>query len=77
MSRRWIRTLPERDDDGVLVDGGGRALARVYRFEHGPQKGRWYWTVMVGADGKPRNAGSGFEDTLEAAKAACERMVIR
>lgn len=49
------------------VDGVGR----VYRYDHGPQAGRWFWTMTahVGHD-RTRAKCEGQADTAEVARAA-------
>jgi hypothetical protein len=62
-------------DDRTLLDGKGRALARIYRYLYGPNAGRWSWFVLVGPDGIPSNGGTGTAVTGGEAREACEALV--
>jgi len=78
MTRKWRRTgLTRADgqlalDDWSLVDDNGRALARIYKTAGGPRDSQWFWSVLVDAEGRPFNGGTGYEPTGAEAKAACE-----
>lgn len=79
--RRWCRTALTRadgapvEDDWSLVDERLGPIARIYRVVGGPQDGTWFWTVLVDAQGRPFNAGSGSVPTGAEAKAAVEKIV--
>ena len=59
-------------DDWTLYADDGRNLARIYRIEHGPQEGRWFWAVHVDRQGHLFNGGTGTEATGPEAREACE-----
>jgi hypothetical protein len=46
-------------------------VAGRYRVTDGPRTGEWFWGVLVDAEGRPWNAGMGYELTGAAAKAQC------
>jgi hypothetical protein len=41
----------------------GKPLARVYHYAFGPQTWRWSWFVLVDAEGRPDNGGTGTAET--------------
>ena len=60
--RNWRRTVIGGkivNDDWVMLDAAGQALARIYRIVGGPKDGRWAWFIQVDPDGRPYNGGSG------------------
>ncbi len=62
-------------DDWSLVDERGQPLGRIYRITGGPKDGHWFWTVLVDAQGRPWNAGTGYCPTGREAKEAVEALV--
>jgi hypothetical protein len=62
-------------EDWTLLDGQGRAHARIYRYLYGPQAGRWSWFVLIAPDGTPFNGGTGTAGTGKEAREACEALV--
>ena len=60
----WREIAP----DDWTVDG----IARVYRYRHGPQQGRWFWSCFTDGD-REHIAHTGAEDTLEDAHAAVRK----
>ena len=80
-TRRWRRTALTRadgspvPDDWSLVDEQLGPMARIYRITGGPQDGQWFWTVLVDAQGRPWNSGTGNVSSGAEAKAAVERVL--
>jgi hypothetical protein len=78
MTHRWRRTSLTRadgqlvPDDWSLVDVCDQAIARIYRVTGSPRPGEWFWAVLVNAEGRPWNGGTGYELTGAAAKEQCE-----
>jgi hypothetical protein len=83
MTRKWRRTnLTRADgqlvaDDWAFIDASGQAIARIYRETGGPRTGEWFWAVLVDAEGRPWNGGTGYELTGAAAKAQCDARAPR
>jgi len=79
--RKWKRTdLTRADgsvppDDWCLVDYSLGPIARIYRINGGPQNDRWFWAVLIDAQGRPWNSGSGSAPSGAAAKAEVEKIV--
>lgn len=65
----WRPTaLPDAVDDFIArIDAG--TYCRIHRRTGGPQDGRWYWAAASGG----YNAGTGYEETAEAAAVEAER----
>jgi hypothetical protein len=75
ISRRTALTRADGQlvaDDWAFIDASGQAIARIYRVTGGPRDGEWFWSVLVDAEGRPWNGGTGYELTGAAAKAQCE-----
>ncbi len=71
MPLRWIITKthkpspvdPKWRDDDWLIDGD-EVSARTYRYEHGPQSGRWFWARSAWG------GHAGMSDNFDQARAA-------
>jgi hypothetical protein len=62
-------------NDRCLVDEKLGPIAHVYRINGGPQNDRWFWAVLIDAQDRPWNSGSGSAPSGAAAKAEVERIV--
>ncbi len=62
-------------DDWSLVDERGQPIGRIYRMTGGPKDGHWFWCVLIDAEGRPWNGGTGDCLTGREAKAAVEARV--
>jgi hypothetical protein len=72
----WRLTWPDKDADYVAdADGYIGGVGRIYRHEHGPQKGGWFWAMnahgpeisraadkLHGVERSPRAAAHMVED---------------
>lgn len=75
---RWKRTVIAGQaiaDDWCLHASEARSVARIYRETGGQNDGKWFWTVQVGADGRPFNGGAGYAATGTEARRLCEEKV--
>ena len=50
-----------------------KASEQAARVTGGPQDGQWFWSVLVDAQGRPWNSGTGNAASGAEAKAAAER----
>jgi hypothetical protein len=78
---RWRQTWPDRDADYVAdADGYTGGVGRIYRHQHGPQQGMWFWSLTAhgpeisraadklhGVERSPRAAAHMVEDAWFAA----------
>lgn len=68
---RWKKTWPDAEDDFVGIDGEMR-FARIYKNQHGPQAGTWFWSMTL-EDGRRGNGEmDGICPSARLAAAACE-----
>jgi hypothetical protein len=79
---KWRRTpLTRADgspvpDDWTLADERGQPVGRIYLTTVGPKDGQWLWTVLIDAQGRPWNGGTGYCATGREAKEAVEALTL-
>jgi len=72
---RWVKTWPDAIDDFSSIDGR-ETIGRIYKYQNGPQKDRWFWTMTVlsedrisvacdGIEPSAREAGKRVEDAYQ------------
>ena len=57
------------------VAGSNQPIACIYKISGGPHSAEWFWTVLIGPDGKPYNGGGGHSKTGREAQEAYEDRV--
>ncbi len=79
---KWRRTALTRADgspvadDWTLVDERGQPVGRIYKMTGGPKDGHWFWTVLIDAQGRPWNGGTGDCPAGREAKEAVEALTL-
>lgn len=77
---KWRRTaLTGADgapvpDDWAFVDERGQPVGRIYLTTGGPRDRQWFWCVLIDAQGRPWNGGTGYCPTGREAKQAVEKL---
>lgn len=63
---RWVKTWPDAVDDFSAIDGR-ETIGRIYKYQNGPQKDRWFWTMTVMSENRQSIACDGIEATAREA----------
>lgn len=63
---RWVKTWPDAVDDFSAIDGR-ETIGRIYKYQTGPQKDRWFWTMTVLSENRETIACDGIEATAREA----------
>ena len=63
---RWVKTWPDAVDDFSAIDGR-ETIGRIYKYETGPQKDRWFWTMTALSENRQTIACDGIEATAREA----------
>lgn len=67
---KWRQTWPDKEADYVAdASNYNGSVGRIYLYEHGPQKGMWFWAMNAFGPEISRNVGklSGVEPSARAA----------
>lgn len=66
LTYRWVKTWPDAVDDFSAIDGQ-ETIGRIYKYENGPQKDRWFWTMTALSETRQSIACDGIEETAREA----------
>ena len=68
LHHRWVKTWPDAEND-FSAFYERETIGRIYQYQTGPQKDRWFWTMTALADNRQSISCDGIEPTArEAAK---------
>ena len=66
LTHRWVKTWQDAVDDFSAMDGQ-ETIGRIYKYENGPQKDRWFWTMTALSENRQSIACDGIEDSAREA----------
>ncbi|WP_137935327.1 hypothetical protein [Mesorhizobium comanense] len=74
---KWAKTWIDHENDFVAIDRRmkGGTVGRIYTFENGPTKGKWFWTLTAHGKGLAAAEGQtrGYAESAREAGAEVER----
>lgn len=74
---KWAKTWDDVENDFVAIDrrARGGTVGRIYAFDSGPTKGKWFWSLTVHGKGLAPLEGldRGYANSAREAGAEVER----